>query len=651
MRIEQLERFELGLYDLKDQFKRWVYDRSKAAFDAGDRARDEIRTVGEMDARRKRMRDKLIESVGGLPSSDHPLRPVVTGTTRFDGFRVENVVFESRPSTYVTANLYVPDGLNGPTAAVLFLCGHADEAKAYPRYQSVCRRLTAEGLVVLAVDPIGQGERLSYYDRGGGEPDVGCGTKEHDHAGSQCLPLGDGIARYFIHDAMRAIDYLASRPEVDPARIGVTGNSGGGLQTTLVMVCDPRVAAAAPGTFVMNRESYLYAGQAQDAEQIWRGMTKLGFDHEDLVMAMAPRPVIVLAATSDFFPIEGTRRTVARTRRFWDMYGVPNMPALAEDRSVHQYSPPLADAAAAFFAEHLLGRKDQGRPRVFPEPSPEDAARLSCTASGQVRGDYSDARAVYEENVDRLSELERGRDSLPEGERKRRALEWLNEAVRGSRETTELNPRHLPLAPIEGLAVESNVWWSQRGIFNHGFAFRDEKRAGEELPVSIGLWEGGTRRLRERFDWIRATCAQGRIAFVLDLTADGVCAPHPVNSHPLHNRFGTIHKLTTDLFWLDDSLAAVRAFDLLRAVDMARMLPESCADRVNLYAHGRFGFYAELAAALDARIGALHVEDGPESVAGWVRSRLYDPRDSLGVVLPGMLRYFDLPDLRRWRAE
>lgn len=649
MGVENLEKFVLGIYDVKDQFKRYVYGRSKSAFDEGDRARDGIRTLEELQARQAFMREKLIESVGGLPSSDHPLNPKVTGSTDCADYRIDNVIIESRPSTYVTCNLYMPNGLQEPGPAVIFLCGHADDAKQYNRYQHVCQRLVAEGLIVLAVDPIGQGERLSYYEPSSGELAVQPGTREHDYVGSQCLPLGDGLARYFLHDAMRAVDYLSSLPEVDPDRIGVTGNSGGGLQTSMLMLCEPRIAAAAPGTFIMNRETYMYAGQAQDAEQIWRGMTKLGFDHEDLVLAMAPRPVLVLAVTSDFFPIEGTRRTVARTKRFWEMSGIGNMPGLAEDRSVHQYTPLLADAAAAFFAEHLL--KAKAMKPIAAAIVPFEQGELNCTRSGQVRGDYADARAVHDENIDRLDAIERRLADSPDELRKERALAWLRDKVCGSRTAPELNPRHLTLSVTDGLAVESYIWWSQEGVFNHGFVFRDALLDHGQFPVTIGLWERGTNNLKEKLSWIRETCAQGNLVLVLDVTADGVCTPHPINPLPMWERYGTIHKLTTDLYWLDDSLAAIRAYDILRAVEMVKHIPGSMPDKTSLYAKGRFGLYAELAAALDDRIGSVAVEEGIDNVASWVRSRFYEPYDTVSTILPGMLQHFDLPDLRRWRGR
>ncbi|NLC67670.1 MAG: hypothetical protein GX754_02555 [Clostridiaceae bacterium] len=285
--MHQLEkRFEnWWFYDFKDLLKNFVYKRSDEAFARGDAGHDAIKTREDLERRAAYMREKFIEALGGLPPGDTPLNPKITGRIDCDGFRIEKVIFESRPRTYVTANMYIPGGITAPRGAVLFLCGHHEQAKHADEYQVVCRYLVKAGLVVLAQDPIGQGERLSYYDKETGKTRVAWGVREHDYAGCQCWPMGDCIARYFVHDAMRGIDYLCTRPEVDPSRIGVTGNSGGGTQTSLMMMCDPRIAAAAPATFLMNCQANMYTGIPQDSEQLWPGLTAIGFDHEDILIS------------------------------------------------------------------------------------------------------------------------------------------------------------------------------------------------------------------------------------------------------------------------------------------------------------------------------------------------------------------------------
>src|SRR5262245_20602631 len=203
MTIEQLERLgPQGFYDVRDQLQRHIYRRSELAFAAGDAARDAITTRAELVTRQERIRERFAASLGGLPPMDTPLNARTVGVVTGEGFRVEKVIFESRPQNYVTANLYLPDGLSEPRGPVLFLCGHHEQAKHHPEYQTVCLYLVQAGLVVLAQDPIGQGERMTYYEPSLGDEVVQWGTREHDYAGTQCLALGDSLARYFLHDSM-----------------------------------------------------------------------------------------------------------------------------------------------------------------------------------------------------------------------------------------------------------------------------------------------------------------------------------------------------------------------------------------------------------------------------------------------------------------
>ncbi len=644
MTLQDLENHSPGngFYDVGDQLKQHVYRRSEQAFDAGDAARDAITTPAALEERQRALRQYLTESLGGLPASETPLEARTVGTVAGNGFRIEKVIFQSRPRNYVTANLYLPDGLVGPSGAVLFLCGHHREAKHVEEYQIVCQYLAQAGLIVLAQDPLGQGERLGHHEPALGGSTVPWGTNEHDHAGAQCLPLGDSIARYFLQDALRGVDYLCSRPEVDPQRIGVTGNSGGGTQTSLVMIADTRIAAAVPATFIMSRRSYLHAGGAQDAEQIWPGFSARGFDHEDILLAMTPRPVRVLAVTSDFFPIEGTRATVSRCKRFWEMYGRNDYLDLIEENSTHAFNANMARAAAAFFARHLLNRDaafDEGSIAPFvPE-------QLWCMASGQVRGEITDAAFVHEANRERLEERARERSAVPEAERRARAVAWLREKVYRERRPCDLNPRFYYKGHWEDMAVQMCLWWSQEGLFSNGYAFRDFRRADQNLPVTLAIWDGGTNRLQPHREWLRNTCAAGRAVVVLDVSGAGALSPRSITASSPTAFYGVIHKIATDLLWLDDDLAALRTYDVLRALDMLAQWPNLDVSDVEIYAHGRHGLYGRLAALLEERIRRVEVADGMNSYADWVGARHYDTQDIYSVILRGVLRHFDLNEI------
>lgn len=647
MSLTDLERLSPGdwFFDVRDQLREHIYRRAERAFAAGDAARDAIRSPDQLAARQSQVRERFLKSIGAEAGDACPLDPQVTGVVRGDGFRVEKIIYQSRPRHFVTANLYLPDGLTGPSGAVLFLCGHHPRAKHEPEYQRVCMTLCRAGLIVLAQDPIGQGERWSYW-----EPALrGCTVDpccpEHDHAGAQCLPLGDSFARYELGDAMRSIDYLRARPEVDPDRIGVTGNSGGGTQTCLVMLADPRIAAAAPATFVMNRETYMWAGGAQDAEQIWPGFTAAGYDHEDVLLAMAPRPVCVLSVTEDFFPIEGVRRTVERCRRIWRMMGAPDALEYVEDESNHWFTPKLARAAALFFAKHLL----RAAP-VLPDGEPEafEPSELYCTRSGQVRGEIADARFAFETNRARLEAAENAREQMDLSERREASAAFVRERVHRGRVPCDLNPRTYSSARWQDLAVDAVVWRSQPDLMGHGLLFRNALRAGERLPVTLALWDEGTNRLRPHIDWIAATCRGGRAVFVLDCSGVGGLAPRSICSAPDLEFYGTVHKLADDLIWLDDDLVSLRTYDVLRALQALPLLRGVDASDIAVRCEGRHGLYGRLAALIEPRLGKPELGPGMATWREWVAARHYDSHDVYSVILPGILRWCDLDDVDDW---
>jgi hypothetical protein len=643
--LDELDRYSFSHYGTGGQLTGAIYERSRRQFAVGDAARDALRTPAQVEARREAARAALLAGIGGLPPMDTPLSARTTGEVRGDGFRIEKVLFQSRPGHYVTALLYLPDQRPAErSGAVLFLCGHHNVGKVVDEYQSVCQTLARAGLIVLAQDPIGQGERFSYDEPGQSGPGaVGVGVLEHDYAGAQCRLLGDGLARYMLHDAMRGIDYLCSRPEVDPARIGVTGNSGGGTQTSLVMLVDRRVAAAAPATFIMSRESYQRTGQAQDAEQIWPGFTAGGFDHEDILLALAPKPVQVMAVTWDFFPIEGTRRTVERARRVWGIWGRGDDLRLTEDDSIHAYTPKLARTAAEFFAQHLLGRArvtwDNFSPRPFP------AEQLRVTQSGQVKADFPAARLVHDETADRLRAAEAARAALPRAERRERARAWVQAQLAREGDAVAVNPRRIVQDRTLGnFRVDVAYWFGHRDVNNFGILIRPTTPSAGPRPVTVAVWEDGTAAISRHAEWIAAECGRGRAVLVVSLSGMGTLKPDAINSYPLAAGYGTWHKLSDDLQWLGDSMVAWRSREALRTLEVVRTWPELSTEDIRFYGEGRIGVHARLA-ALAAPRELLCEWTQPFRFADLVRPVRYDNRDIKTYLLPGVLRVMDLDEL------
>ena len=146
----------------------------------------------------------------------------MTKVVERDAYKIENVLFESRPGFLVSANLYIPKGRSFPLPGVVASCGHSDNGKGIETYQSFCQGLARLGYVVLIFDPIGQGERMQYVDSNW-KPMRGTGTGEHNYAGVQQVLVDERFWMWRAWDGIRALDYLMSRKEVDVRHLGHHG--------------------------------------------------------------------------------------------------------------------------------------------------------------------------------------------------------------------------------------------------------------------------------------------------------------------------------------------------------------------------------------------------------------------------------------------
>jgi len=276
-----------------------------------------IRSVSDAERRKQLVRETLLSLIGGLPDYTGPLNPRVTGRIDAESYIIEKVIFESLPGFYVTANLYRPIR-PGRYPGVLLQAGHTQEGK--PEGQRLAANLALKGFVVLAHDPVGQGEREQTYDRRVDRPLAGWSVPEHIQAGAQNILIGESVARYFIWDAKRALDYLVSRPDVDAARLGAVGCSGGGALTTFIGALDPRVKAVAPACFI-NSYRLLFAGSDPDSEMSLPDFLSSGLDMADYVELSAPTPWLILATDGDYFTPAGARLVYEEASRWFGLYG------------------------------------------------------------------------------------------------------------------------------------------------------------------------------------------------------------------------------------------------------------------------------------------------------------------------------------------
>ena len=272
-----------------------------AALDKRQVALGKLETPDDIRAYQKRLREFFIKQLGGFPERT-PLNAKTTGIIQVDGYRIEKVIYESVPGHHITANLYLPEG-KGPFPAVVVASGHSRTGKVADYNQRYAIIMAQHGMAALAFDPIGQGERSQNLDEQG-QPTFKGTTTEHFLMGVGSTLVGRNTARYRIWDAMRSIDYLVSRPEIDAKKIGMTGCSGGGTLTSYTMALDDRVACAAPSCYLTTFRRLIETIGPQDAEQNIFGQIAYGLDHPDYVILRAPRPTLIVTTTDDFFDIE-----------------------------------------------------------------------------------------------------------------------------------------------------------------------------------------------------------------------------------------------------------------------------------------------------------------------------------------------------------
>jgi len=401
--------------DASNSLIHYLNEEAFKFLDARSEKTSRIKTLEEWKERQSRIRQTIWNILGPFPEKT-PLNPKITGKVKKKGYAMENIIYESLPHFYVTASLFIPDNLKAPAPAILFCSGHSREAYRKQSYQLPILNLVKKGFIVFAIDPIGQGERLQYLNTETDESLIGSTKsvtikKEHSYPSAQIFLTGQSIARYFIWDGIRGIDYLISRKEVDPKRIGVHGNSGGGTQTAYVSALDERVAASAPSCYITNYKRLMQSIGVQDGEQNFYHGILNGIDHADFIEARAPKPTLIMATTRDFFSIQGTRETYKEVKRIYERFGEPDHIKITEDDFEHGYTQKNREAMYAFFQKYL---KIPGSP-LEEKVDFLSEKELQKTSTGQLSTSL-DSQTVFSLNQKEAkklqSKLETSRDNL-----------------------------------------------------------------------------------------------------------------------------------------------------------------------------------------------------------------------------------------------
>jgi dienelactone hydrolase len=597
---------------------------------------EQRKTPGQIAAHQKRLRALCLESIGGLPSPT-PLEPRITGTVERNGYRVEKIIFASQPRHYVTALLFLPDAKNfrPPYPGVLVPCGHAQIAKGHDTYQSMGALLALNGMAALVFDPIDQGERGQYLGKNGW-PTL-WGTRAHSLVGVACILLGRNTARFEIFDAMRAIDYLQSRPEVDPKRIGCTGNSGGGTQTSYIMALDDRIRTAAPSCYITSLQRLLATIGPQDAEQHFFGQLDYGAEHADLITMRAPSPVLILAATSDFFDITGVWDSFRAAKRLYTRMGFADRVDVLENDAGHNYNELQRDGALRWMSRWLLGKEPAVR---NPTIRLLDAKEYQCTPGGQVML-LEGARSIYDLNDDYEKELAQRRAAIWNAKDRSAALERVRKLA-GIRSLADLpRPRAERIAVVArpGYSIEQLLLTTEPGVDLPALLFLPH-RAKPGRGV-LYLHEAGKAVDAGPNGPIVRLVEEGATVLAVDLRGVGQTRPGGPGTYP------QVATETQDFYiayLLGRSYVGMRAEDVLVC---ARHLQERIGGpptAIDLIAVGNVGIPALHAAALENSLfSGIRLSRTLAAWSGIVRNRLHEGQ--LAGVIHGALTHYDLPDL------
>jgi dienelactone hydrolase len=611
---------------------RYLLDQARQQFDARRRAIAAIKSTEDVARRQERLRASFLRSLGDMPVRT-PLNPRVTGVLKRDGYRVEKVVFESRPNHHVTANLYLPES-RPPVPGILLPCGHSDNGKAFEGYQRACILLVKNGMAVLCYDPIGQGERFQLLDQNG-KPFIR-GTTEHTMAGIGALLVGRQLASYRIWDGFRALDYLASRHEVDPSRLGCTGNSGGGTMTAYLMALDDRIAVASPSCYITSLERLFATIGPQDAEQNINGQVADGMEHADFVTMRAPRPTLLTVGTRDFFDIKGSWDTFREIKLIYGRLGFGERVDLFESDEEHGFTQPRRIATARWMRRWLLKQDD-----AVPEPKFPVAteAELQCTRTGQVQTDFKDL-SVFDLNLLKVRELRIWRElnaSLPAGlfrDELKNRLGLLTCTRKSAR------PRVAGSVPDDQLSIRKLIFDVEPGLALPALELtgRDSSSRGGPISVKFGVdWKAELAAVKQ------AGSSPGRIVLV---DPRGIGETAPASRDGRNSPFGRDWKEAFVALSLARPLLGQRVTDILSILDgLEAELGAQEHPGFNVVGSGLAGPAVLHAAVLDDR-GMIKSITIDRSLVSWSNIlNLKVSRDQLGNVVPGALETYDLPDL------
>ena len=587
---------------------------------------------------------RIAACFGRFPNKT-PLNARVTGRFVHHGVLVEKVVFESRPGFWVPACFYKRADLDGQRLpAVLHLIGHSKEGFRAHFGQRYTLQMASKGFAVLMFDPLGQGERKQYLDDHPDKVELEWPTQEHSYTGLQLRPLGMNAAGWHTWDAIRAIDYLVSRPDIDPQRIGAFGGSGGGTLSLYLGALDPRVGVAAPGLCVFNYRRMFQLKGPGDAENTVPNFVARGLDNSDLMLVRAPRPLFVFDGTYNFSSIQGTRESVATAGRAFAALGAAGNIVLAEADVGHSTTPKIRSQRNAFFMKYFGVAGSAHEDEV--ELPAEELLRVTDRGNVVAAGSKHVHDVIQAAGAPVFAALE---ESRTRGESHRRTVAIAARQMSGMRDLPDQEDTIFTgRFHRSGYAIERVIVDAPDFLPIPILLFVPPGK--EQRPAVVYCDQSGKARDAAEGGLIEQIVQRGFVLASVDLPGCGELAYREIERSGLgaHGEDAVIEGQSLNLLFgihtVGRSITGLQAEAIQRTVRYVANRNDVDSTRVQVIGRGTTGV-----ALLHATIGTTHVRSiallqSPCSWRSVVEQRYYRPDIGMTVVYGALTRY-DLPDL------
>jgi len=597
-----------------------------------------IHTRSDADRRKAAVRERILRLIGGLPERRGAVAVKAFGSVSGEGFRVEKIAYESLPGFWVTADLYTPASGAGPFPAIVLAPGHGAGGKT--ENWSWGANFARNGILALAYDPIGQGERLQYYDVEKKASFIGNPTGEHGEANVGPMLIGDTIARYMVNDAMRGVDYLTSRKDVDGSRIGAFGCSGGGTMTAYFAALDDRVKAAAVACYFTSFKELLASNQgAQDAEQSIPHFIEEGMDFPDWAEAFAPKPYAVVSTESDMFPFAGARTTADEAKAFFKLYGADDKLQWITGPGGHGNLGPISPQILAFFTKNLKGAEPNP---AFTPIRAAQTADMIVTPTGQVSTSIG-GETVYSINRQRAAKVIpqlpalSSKGDVEKLQKRLRAdiLSLTGSMVKpgaASAAITVTGSEQRTVYHLENVSLKSDGDTTLDGVLAVGDVKLVALGGVATHPAVLILDDAMPLPEVDRL------AKSGHI--VMALTP----RPTPVGAESIKSPYlGVFNLISLRAFLVGKTILGLRVDDVIRAVDSLVSRPDVDRNAISAYGNRASGMALLHAAVLDTRLSRVTIENILASYRMIVDQPVH--RNVSEIVVPGILRHYDIGDL------